>query len=553
MEQILKIPNAGIAHLAKYKEQVISDYINNPLIEALPPLLTTDEVAERLAYYPEYNPTERQLDSHYRIHMIQRLFQVFQPIPINIDLESRVARAIRQGYISRCPFTKEMALGYLMDYSKIQGVDVGNYDNVYQTACGFSLLGISGLGKTSTLERILRMYNKIIVHSQYKGINFSTYQVVWQKLECPFDASIKGLILQFLSEIDRMLGSNYHEKTVKTRPTTDVLISVMNNVMRTVSMGLLVIDEIQNLNLAKSGGSEKMLNFFVNLVNVVNVPIILVGTPNAIGTLQSQFRLARRGTGQGGDMVCDRIPRGKVWDLLVNAIWGYQWTKKETPLTQEFIEVLYDESQGIPDLLKKIYAISQVYAISSGSETITPTLIRKVAKDSLKLIQPMIQALRTSNTRLIAKYEDISIPDISVSDIFHTAKQSIDLDIRVKEIREKQKVVGQEDIMIKKEKAVLKLLDLGFDVKKIQKALNGIIETNQDMDINQIVISVIETLTSAKSYEKQSKVSKSEMKPSDVRAIAENAKQKGVSVYDSLKESGIIVGYEDDVSLRGKS
>ena len=37
-----------------------------------------------------------------------------------------------------------------------------------------------------------------------------------------------------------------------------------------------MIDEIQHLSMAKSGGSEKMLNFFVNLVNNVGVPVILV-------------------------------------------------------------------------------------------------------------------------------------------------------------------------------------------------------------------------------------------------------------------------------------
>jgi len=41
----------------------------------------------------------------------------------------------------------------------------------------------------------------------------------------------------------------------------------MSTLAHTHGLGLLIIDEIQHLSQAKSGGSEKMLNFFVTLVN----------------------------------------------------------------------------------------------------------------------------------------------------------------------------------------------------------------------------------------------------------------------------------------------
>ncbi len=77
------------------------------------------------------------------------------------------------------------------------------------------------------------------------------------------------------------------------------------------SLGLLVIDEIQHLSLAKSGGSEKMLNFFVNLVNTIGVPVVLIGTMKALSVLQSEFRQARRGSGQG-DMNCSLKECGNI-------------------------------------------------------------------------------------------------------------------------------------------------------------------------------------------------------------------------------------------------
>lgn len=73
---------------------------------------------------------------------------------------------------------------------------------------------------------------------------------------------------------------------MRTRATTDAMMTVMNQVARNCALGILVIDEIQHLSLARSGGSEKMLNFFVNLINNVGVPVILVGTPKAVKVLR---------------------------------------------------------------------------------------------------------------------------------------------------------------------------------------------------------------------------------------------------------------------------
>ena len=43
--------------------------------------------------------------------------------------------------------------------------------------------------------------------------------------------------------------------------------------------------------------------------------------------------------------------------LLINAIWGYQWTKRPTALTDELKDTLYDQSQVI-DIAVKLYALS---------------------------------------------------------------------------------------------------------------------------------------------------------------------------------------------------
>jgi len=542
------IPNGSMAEEAQYKEQVIPDYQDNPFIEALPNLLSPHKVVEKLAFYPQYHQNERKLDSHYRIYMVDRLFQVFQPLPMNIELERKISRALRQGYVFRNPFESKLAQGFYRDYYGTNPINSKD-DGFYPSSFGFTLIGISGLGKTSSLKRILNMYPQVIVHSEYRGIPFSAYQVVWVKLECPHDGSIKGMLYEFFSEIDRLLGTNYYQKMMRTRATADAMMTVMNQVVRNCSLGILIIDEIQHLSMAKSGGSEKMLNFFVNLVNNVGVPVILVGTPKAVKVLQGDFRQARRGSGLGGDMVCDRIQMDEVWDLLVSSIWHYQWTRKETPLTPELSSVLYEETQGIPDLLKKVYVIAQAHAISSGKEEITPYVIKKVAKENLKLIQPMITALKTNNLREIIKYEDIYVGDINYTDYLTRTKESISLDLRAKEIKKKQNKMKQENLIEQKKEVLIKLVDLGVNAKKAQKIIDTILSQNQNINAEKIIevaTAKIENDRIKKQAERKKKKQKA-LNLLDIRTIVEQGKKDNKSAYEAIKESGYIISFEDDI------
>ena len=48
--------------------------------------------------------------------------------------------------------------------------------------------------------------------------------------------------------------------------------------------------EIQHLSRQRSGGIEQMLNFFVTLVNVIGLPVVMVGTPKARPIFETDLR-----------------------------------------------------------------------------------------------------------------------------------------------------------------------------------------------------------------------------------------------------------------------
>lgn len=535
------LKNGQEAILAEYKDQQVYEYKDNPLIEALPEILSDKEIRLKLPVYPYFNEDERNLPGEIRMHCIQRLFQYFQPSPAHRELEQRFSRSIRQGYVSRNIISPKYATDLVEGYKAITNGELNSQIKMIKTkASGFTIMGLSGIGKTTAIERVLSLYPQIIVHSKYKNMNISMYQLTWLKLECPSDGSLKALCLSFFYTVDEILGTNYYEKHGRnSRISANSMLPILAQVARVCGLGVLIIDEIQNLSSLKSGGSDRMLSFFVELVNTIGIPVILIGTMKAAPILQKEFRQARRGSGQQGDLIWDRMKKNGVWDIFLEGMFEYQWTRKQAKLTDEISNVLYKESQGVADVAVKLFVMSQIDAISNKKEIITAKTIKKIARENIKLLRPMLDALESGDVEKIAKYEDLRPINIEnfINDKISDFKKIEEIEMLKKEQR-KSKTQRNKDL---KEDAFTKLLMLGVDDKKAKKYLNNI-KVDDNTDVNIIVKSAYETLMlkideQSTEINKISNNMKSEDK-SDLRNIVDNDSE--VSAYDALKANGYI-------------
>lgn len=401
------------AEAAQYKQQTVPNYQGNPLIEALPPLWTEAEVLEQLPT-ASYSPDERLLDRVARLHCLHGLFGYFQPLEHHMEIERRLACCIRQGYLGRHPLSAEH--GHLTAELFRAGMErrpVETIEVAHSHARGFTILGVSGVGKTTSIEKILSLYPQRIEHTSYKSQTLVLTQIVWLKLDCPQDGSLKGLCLAFFQALDAAAGTDYLEEYSKRNTTIDRMLVIMSALTARFAIGVLVIDEIQHLSEAKCGGSHRMLNFLVTLVNTIGVPIVLIGTSKAVHMLQTEFRQARRSSAMG-DIFWDRMAEDASWDIFLEAMWSYQWTRDEVPLTDRISTALYAASQGVTDITVKLYAIVQDEAIAMERETFTAEDFTRLAEKKLHMVRPMLDALRSGNPKLIEKYEDI--PPIRMED-----------------------------------------------------------------------------------------------------------------------------------------
>lgn len=460
-EHLLEV---GVA--ANYSQQIIPDYQGNPLIESLPPILTKWEVSERLAFYPKISEEQKELDSVYRFHLVQSVEQYFQPFQEHLDLEQRFSACMRQGYIGREPSNPALIADIYKRHESIINKDPYEYrlkNHGEDGHSGFVFIGSSGIGKTTTMRRILYTYPQVISHEKLTRI-----QITYLKIECSFDGTIGGLCDNFFQEIDRLLGTNHTHYVQKSRLSIDRMKTYMEHLANLYSIGILIIDEVQHLSVAKSGGEKKMLNFFVSLMNKIGLPVILIGTPKAIKVLSGEFRHARRLTGDGPEL-WDPLKNDKTWRLYLQGLWKYQWTKTYTPLTEELINLIYIESQGILDVATKLFRFTQEKVIKKGGkEIITPEIILQVKKEKFKLMEKMLNALKEDNATKLSWYDDIKPVKRKVAPLNQKPLTKEEFRKAIEEIE--QQVLEKEVVReTKVDKIINKLIDLGIGKKKAKK------------------------------------------------------------------------------------
>jgi hypothetical protein len=412
---------------AKYITPDLPKYKDNPLEEALPRINTRIQAVNGMQRFPKYHQKMRNLPAHKRTHMVMDIQHFYQPLPVHLRLEGMVSRVIRDGYLSRNPIDPAYS-GSLRERLEFFKSKQSSECQFKPTAASFFIVGMSGVGKSTGMLSVLSMTPQVIVHSNYKGRNFTKLQIVWLRLECPQDGgSTIGLCLDFFKTVDDILGTNYYKDYGSKARNADEMLLFMAVVVANHYIGLMVIDEIQNLSRAKGGGATQILNFFVKLINTLNLPVVLIGTYKAIPILSSEFRLARRGSGQG-DLVWDRMEFNDDWHLYAESLWDLQYVKDECPLTTELSQALHDVSYGIPDIANKIYMAAQWRAIDTGVDTgverITKDLLASAYRDDFRLVNHILELLKSGNIAPLPNLLDVYPP--AAMPVLLTSTQSDD-------------------------------------------------------------------------------------------------------------------------------
>lgn len=391
---------------AKYCEKItVKEFLGNPLIAALPNGISQEDMLKRLLKLPPVSKEDRNADRSTRLDLLSRISTIHIPYVQDLFISRSLSRCINWGYMSRNPMPFEVT-SKVMEANHISVTpELSNFMQwtVFPTY-GFSVLGISGVGKTCSVLNALYYYPQVIVHTEYNGVPFQCVQLVWLRVDCPGDGSPKGLCIAILHQIDAALNTHYSSE-VTGRISKDALSSKVSQCLCSHHLGVLVIDDIQNLTAAKKDTTFDMLSFLIYLMETLAIPVVMVGTPKILPLFQQEFQLAKRATGDGTVRMNLFSKGSKEWNRFIRTIWRYQFLSTEVPLTPEIDTVFYQESVGNPFLCALLYKLVQDDAITSGDETFTVNDIRKVAKEKLCITANMRANMLNGNDEELRKYE----------------------------------------------------------------------------------------------------------------------------------------------------
>jgi hypothetical protein len=401
MNNVIRFP-------ATYRKDLPEEYHGNPFVEALYDMYGIKEYYGLIMNLPSFDKTYQNESVHMRKVKIVELYKYVVPEIEYYNLYKTLWRMLFSTYAQRnCFDTKVVGKQYEYLLLKQQ------MDAAWQSTIGESLLitAPSGFGKTMKIKRVLHSLTQVIDHTEYNGEKFEQAQILWIYIKIPSNAARKSLCHLFLEQVDICVGTTYStDNNENTKIGT--YEAIFRTIIETYKLGFLVIDEMQNLSVAKAGGDEEFLNFFSNLAEQWSMGLVLIGTPDTIPIITQTFTASRRLT-SGGDKHYERYQQDDpIWESLVMTLWRYQYTNSPKELyknTKEGREItdhrLYEEiykmTQGIPFIFTFLFIHAQFIAIdepkSDGTEQVTIKVFRRAYNESSTLIKAAVEDMRLTN------------------------------------------------------------------------------------------------------------------------------------------------------------
>lgn len=375
---------------AHYYPQSMEEFIGNPLLETIPPMDDPLLNPQLLLVRPPYKPGDRHLSASDRLTRLQRLAELHIPTKEDVMLLLSISRSLRWGYAGRNP----MGMDTVRDALQEHGIEMTEKLRKYLTSIiapiyGFPVLGISGVGKTTSVQNALSLFPQAVCHKSYRGIPFEKDQLVWLKVDCPGDGTPKGLCSAILRGIDEAMGTDYAQQIIRNRMSKDVLLVKVSQLVQSLYLGILVIDDIQNLCSTKRPVSDELLSFMVSMANNLKIPVVMVGSPKILDLLQKEFQQAKRASGEG-EIRMNLMPQDSPeWNRFMKILWGYQYTARRVNFTEKMEKAFFEESVGNPFVAATLYKLVQDDAIISRNETFTAADVRRVAGDKMGITAKM--------------------------------------------------------------------------------------------------------------------------------------------------------------------
>lgn len=391
---------------AVYIPTGVRRFEGNPFIEAMPSLETSKAAfLIGLSHYPP-PPTAatRKANEIVRLMELSSLNDVVFPFPEYQKAALAIATIMRDSYVSRNPFT-------VLDRQRRHALSTSGNDKLpfpadwKSSAKGHFMMAVSGMGKTTFANAFLLRYTQVISHDGYQGQHLKCQQIVYIVLRVPHDATLRSLCVQFFQEVDSLLNTNYVRQATALRNIAP-MVQLMSTVATAVSLGFLVIDEMQNLKNARGGDANLVLNLFSEIIERLGISLLAIATPAVQSVFAGSVRNARKIASYGETVLKPMKKNDPLWQAFCETYWAYSFVRKKTPLTTATVNAWYDVSAGNTAFAALAFTLAQRNEIG-GREVIDEHAFARTAATDMAFLQPAIAALKSGKPDRLRAFDDL--------------------------------------------------------------------------------------------------------------------------------------------------
>ena len=401
----------------------------------LPEMKSGNELISALSIIPEYDESICTQNQAVRLMALSDLYQIYIPSQMSLEIYSKLYLALL-----RSMQKKGSQMAIKQRYENYKAMQQKSYSGILGGSDSFTIIGTSGIGKSSAISRAISLIteNRIIeVDKPYTKI------IPCLIVQCPFDSSVKGMLLEILRKVDEELGTDHYKHAIKSRAaTTDMLIGSVSSIALN-HIGMLVVDEIQNVVNSKNGKS--LIGALTQLINNSGISICMVGTPESTVFFESAMQLARRSVG----LQYTTMNYDEYFQSFCKVIFKYQFLKNHTEITAAITEWLYEHSAGVISVVISLIHDAQEIAILTGKEVLNLDTLNEAYQQRLSLLHGYIQPSVIQNNPTTRKKKAAASVKKNQGTIINQAEEQASYSIS--EIAEKAKAENLDVVELLKE------------------------------------------------------------------------------------------------------
>lgn len=369
------------------------------IVRILPPMKSGDNLFSTLQVLPEYDDTIRDSDVPVRLMALSDLYRIYVPSQMSMEIYSKMYLALLRSLQK-----KGTKLAVLQRNQNHKAVIQQEYSGIMGGSDSFTIIGASGIGKSSAISRAITL---ITEHRVIETENPYTKIIPCICVQCPFDSSVKGLLLEILRKVDEAIDSKYYQNALRARTTTDMLIGSVSQVALN-HIGLLVVDEIQNVCNSKNGKS--LVGMLTQLINNSGISICMVGTPESAAFFEQAMQLARRSLGLRYDV----MEYGASFRAFCETVFSYQYVKQRTQITDSIMEWLYEHTSGNISVVVSLIHDAQEIAILNGKEVLNLETLNEAYQKRLSMLHDFIHPVQRKQTSKPKKKVSVTCAGVKI-------------------------------------------------------------------------------------------------------------------------------------------